>query len=144
MRWDKPEVVDPARYLSYPLKAGQHVGQSDPIQHDHWAFGGGRRICPGMHLAENSLFILCAKFLWAFDPRSPLNAQGVEQECVVTDDFYEPGTTTLPKPFRCRIIPRNETVVATFKREWEEAWANGFDLGDKHVDGRGIVIGDSE
>lgn len=141
-RWENPGVFDPARYLSYPLKAGQYVGQADPNKRDHWSFGGGRRICPGMHLAENSLFMLCAKFLWAFEPRPALNAQGVEEACAITDDSYEPGTTTLPKPFRCRLVPRNETVVDTFTREWAEARVAGFDLGNKHVDERGIVTGE--
>lgn len=30
-------------------------------------FGFGRRICPGMHLALNSLFINVSRLLWAFD-----------------------------------------------------------------------------
>ena len=95
-----------------------------------------------MHLAENSLSMLCAKFLWAFEPRPALTTQGAEETCAITDDSYEPGTTTLPKPFRCRSIPRNEIVVDTFKREWAEARVAGFDLGNKHVDERGIVTGE--
>ena len=141
-RWEKPEEFHPDRYLDYPLKAGQYVGQADPNRRDHWAFGGGRRICPGMHLAENSLFMLCAKFLWAFSPLPPLHKDTDKaQKFVVTDDMYESGTTTLPKPFRCRLVPRNNEVVATLKREWEDARVKGFDLGDKHVDERGIVTG---
>ncbi len=31
------------------------------------AFGFGRRICPGRHLAMNSTFIAVAALLWAFD-----------------------------------------------------------------------------
>lgn len=141
-RWPNSDKFDPSRYLDYPLKAGQYVGQADPETRDHWAFGGGRRICPGMHLAENSLFILCAKFLWAFDPRPPLGDNGKEETVVITEDLYESGTTTLPKPFRCRLVPRNNTVVRTLKAEWEQARKEGFDLGDKHVDERGIVVGD--
>jgi cytochrome P450 len=142
-RWDHPEKFDPDRYLSYNLKAGQYVGQSDPNKRDHWAFGGGRRICSGIHLAENSLFILAAKFLWAFTPRPPLNERAEEQAFVVTEDMYESVTTTIPKPFKCRLVPRNEVVVSTLKREWAEARVAGFDLGDKHVDERGIVVGEA-
>ncbi|KAK5459729.1 hypothetical protein LTS15_003858 [Exophiala xenobiotica] len=142
-RWTDADKFNPSRYLDYPLKAGQYVGQADPECRDHWSFGGGRRICPGMHLAENSLFILCAKFLWAFEPRPPLNDAGEEDKIVITEDHYESGTTTLPKPFRCRLIPRNDQIVETVKAEWEQARKEGFDLGDKHVDERGIVVGDA-
>ncbi|KXN86037.1 Fumitremorgin C synthase [Leucoagaricus sp. SymC.cos] len=36
-------------------------------------FGFGRRQCPGMHIATNSLFILISKILWAFDIRPCLD-----------------------------------------------------------------------
>lgn len=41
-------------------------------------FGFGRRICPGMHLASNSLFINIARLLWAFDILPVLNEDGKE------------------------------------------------------------------
>jgi hypothetical protein len=94
-----------------------------------------------MHLAENSLFILCAKFLWAYEPRPPLNGAGEGEKIVITDDHYKSGTTTLPKPCRCRLIPRNDEVVETLKVEWEQVRKERFDLGDKHVDERGVVVG---
>ena len=142
-RWSDPDKFDPSRYLSYPLKAGQYVGQANPDLRDHWSFGGGRRICPGMHLAENSLFMLCAKFLWAFEPKPPLDETGTEVIPDISDDAYEPGTTTLPKPFRCRLVPWNDTVVEVLKREWSEARVQGFELGNRRVDERGIVVGDA-
>jgi cytochrome P450 len=142
-RWAHPERFDPDRYEGYNLKAGQYVGQGDPSKRDHWSFGGGRRICPGMHLAENSLYILTANLLWAFTPQPPLDTPGKQEPFEVTDDMYESGTTTLPKPFKCRLIPRNETVLATLRAEWAQARKEGFDLGNKHVDEYGIVTGDA-
>jgi len=47
-----PHRFDPERFMEkrdYPGKWG------------HSAFGFGRRICPGMHLAENSIFINTAR-----------------------------------------------------------------------------------
>ena len=33
----------------------------------HIAFGGGKRICLGMHIADQGMFIIVAHLLWAFD-----------------------------------------------------------------------------
>ncbi len=57
-RWESPEAFDPSRYLAYPHKAGIYAASGDPNARDHFGFGAGRRICPGMHLAENSMFIM--------------------------------------------------------------------------------------
>ncbi|KAF8176779.1 hypothetical protein BJ912DRAFT_696503 [Pholiota molesta] len=34
--------------------------------HSNFYFGFGRRICPGMHVAQHSLFIIISRILWAF------------------------------------------------------------------------------
>ncbi|KAL1970665.1 hypothetical protein VTN77DRAFT_4309 [Rasamsonia byssochlamydoides] len=119
---------DPARYLAYPLKSGAYVGQDD---RDHWSFGAGRCICSGLHIAENSLFILFAKVLWAFYPRPPLDDNGVEIPVNTSDAAFESASVTVAKPYRCRLIPRKATVVATLQREWEEA--RQIRLGDHKV-----------
>jgi len=46
----------------YPLKSGISP-IPDPRTRDQFSFGAGRRICPGMHLTENSLFITLARIL---------------------------------------------------------------------------------
>lgn len=40
----------------------------------HTSFGHGRRICPGLHLAERSLAISIAQIFWAFDVKAVPNA----------------------------------------------------------------------
>lgn len=67
-RWkqDGGRYFDPSRSLAYPERAGIYAAMLDAYGRDHFAFGAGRRIYPGMHLAENSLFITIAKILWAF------------------------------------------------------------------------------
>jgi cytochrome P450 len=132
-----PESFDPARYLAYPSKSGAYVGQDD---RDHWSFGAGRRICSGLHVAENSLFILFAKVLWAFDPRPPLDDNGSEIPIDTADSAFENASVTVAKPYRCRLIPRNDTVIVTIQREWDEAQKHGYWLGDRKVDVNGVVI----
>ena len=50
---DAPQTFKPERWL----KPGAE-------QRRYHAFGYGRRICPGRHIAENSVFVVMAKVLW--------------------------------------------------------------------------------
>ena len=135
-----PHTFKPERYLSYPLRAGAYAAGADADRRDHFSFGAGRRICTGMHLAENSLFILVAKLLWAFTIRPPLDEQGTEMPVDMSDDAYEVGGNTLPKPFAARFIPRNAEVERVLKQEWENARREGFTLRNVKVDAEGVVV----
>jgi cytochrome P450 len=53
-----PRDFQPERFLD-----PNHT-EVDPA---HWAFGFGRRVCPGKALGENSVFILIATLLWSFE-----------------------------------------------------------------------------
>ncbi|EMD36301.1 hypothetical protein CERSUDRAFT_65977 [Gelatoporia subvermispora B] len=70
----------------------------DPAQ---WAFGFGRRACPGKHMGENSVFILIATILSVFDIAPPGDG-------VVKQDFTQ-HLIRCPKPFNCSILPRSPT-----------------------------------
>jgi cytochrome P450 len=140
-KWERPDAFDPSRYLSYPDKAGVYATSGDARGRDHFDFGGGRRICPGMHLAENSLFITVAKILWAFKIEPPLDADGNLQKMDLSDEAYEDGMNTLPKPFSVRFVPRNERRLDVLKKEWAQAKNDGFWLGSVKVDMKGMVAG---
>lgn len=79
-------------------------------------YGAGRRICPGMHLAERNMWRIAAKMLWAFEFSEPLDPM---TGAVVPLDphAYNPGILQAPLPFRVRITPRSEAHVAAIKRE---------------------------
>jgi len=57
------EHFDPARYLD--ASGNIAPGMSDTKEQGHFSFGFGRRICPGRHMADNTLFINIAVLLWA-------------------------------------------------------------------------------
>ena len=62
------EQFIPERFL--PLKdARQQAGLGHAQV--HYNFGIGRRECPGKHVADSSLYISIARFLWAFDFTGP-------------------------------------------------------------------------
>lgn len=58
--YPNPSQFDPERYIPAPSKEVQ-------IDPRTFSFGFGRRICPGLHLADASLFISVAMSLAVFD-----------------------------------------------------------------------------
>ncbi|OCH95899.1 cytochrome P450 [Obba rivulosa] len=67
----------------------------------HYAFGFGRRICPGKYLAEDELFLLIATILATFTMEQPAEGLPALKFNVKTNMSY-------PEPFPCRFTPRSE------------------------------------
>ncbi|THH18030.1 hypothetical protein EW146_g2895 [Bondarzewia mesenterica] len=65
-------------------------------------------ICPGMHLADASVYISCAMALAVLDITKAVE-NGVVVEPV---NEYTNGTISHPKPFKCSIKPRSEKASA--------------------------------
>ena len=70
-RYPRADQFIPERFLT---KDGTQIDPSvpDPVE----AFGYGRRICPGRHLADTAVFLAIAYSLWAFDISCPLDQYG--------------------------------------------------------------------
>jgi Cytochrome P450 len=82
-------------------------------------FGFGRRICPGMHLALDSIYINVVRMLWAFDISPGKGANGKNSYPGVWDftkDYF-----SRPVRFECEIRPRSEKVKECIGREWDSA-----------------------
>ncbi|KIJ40664.1 hypothetical protein M422DRAFT_173338 [Sphaerobolus stellatus SS14] len=73
------------------------------------AFGYGRRICPGRHMAENSLFIQIASMLQVFEISEPRDATGKERPLEYT---FSSGILSyvFPVNFQCSILPRSQST----------------------------------
>ncbi|KII84162.1 hypothetical protein PLICRDRAFT_46528 [Plicaturopsis crispa FD-325 SS-3] len=99
--YPEPFKFDPSRHIATPEKPAQR----DPR---HACFGFGRRICPGMHMAESSVWIVIATALAVFDISKAV-VDGVEITPVHENTT---GTISFPKPFKCTIKPRSEKAVA--------------------------------
>ncbi|KIJ67222.1 hypothetical protein HYDPIDRAFT_84550 [Hydnomerulius pinastri MD-312] len=88
------------------------IGESGELNDDTTAgiaFGFGRRICPGRHLADATLWIAMATLLTVFKFSKLMDEHGKEVD-------FEPqwisGLTTRPLPFPCAITPRKEGLDA--------------------------------
>ncbi|OAL07244.1 cytochrome P450 76C3 [Phaeosphaeriaceae sp. SRC1lsM3a] len=131
----EPERFNPDRFLNHPMGAG-HYAAGPASARDHWAFGAGRRICSGMHLAENSMFIVLAKMLWAFDILPPLDTEGKEVRVDTSDEAFDPeGSTTMAKVYKVRWKARSEEIRSVVEREASDARRDGYVL-------RGVKVGE--
>ncbi|KAK0475230.1 cytochrome P450 [Armillaria novae-zelandiae] len=73
------------------------------------AFGFGRRICPGRHLAYASVWITVASILAGFEITKAVDVDGMVIE---PNDKVRPGLVCMPEAFKCSIKPRSkETEV---------------------------------
>ncbi|KAL8718103.1 MAG: hypothetical protein Q9225_004725 [Loekoesia sp. 1 TL-2023] len=61
------DMFEPDRFRNHHLNSAASALHPDYLQRDHFNYGFGRRLCPGIHVAEQSLFIVISRVLWAFD-----------------------------------------------------------------------------
>ncbi|KAL4247551.1 cytochrome P450 monooxygenase [Abortiporus biennis] len=94
-----PHCFYPERYLPRP------AGNGEP--HPASMYGFGRRVCPGRHLADNSVWIVGATILASFDIIFAKDENGCD---IVPPEEFTSGLTSHPKPFRCNILPRSTVV----------------------------------
>ncbi|KAJ6564685.1 cytochrome P450 [Mycena capillaripes] len=115
--YDDPENFVPDRYLL--TENGTKLGVDGSALRHTYAFGFGRRLCPGLHLAQNSINLNTMNLLWAFDFKPALDANG---NPVAPDIWaYNKGAATIPKPFKCLITPRTSERARIIESEFLEA-----------------------
>ncbi|KAI8974507.1 cytochrome P450 [Trametes punicea] len=93
-----PESFNPDRFL---LDGQLNPNIRDPSD---FAFGFGRRICPGLNFAHVQLFITFASILHAFTISPPLDERGVPKTLKLKATNLG---VSHPEPFECRIEIRS-------------------------------------
>lgn len=122
-RWKDPECFDPTRYLDDPLTEAESMSQANADLRDHFTFGAGRRNCPGVHIAHNSLFINIARIFWAFNIRKSVDANG---NVIEPSAAAQPGFLLTPVKFACHFEPRSEKHVKVIEQAWADAQREGL------------------
>ena len=115
--WKDPQHFIPERFESYPGLASSYAASGEWDKRDHFGYGAGRRICPGIHLAERNLFIGVAKLLWAF-------RFGVKEGADINtsaETGLSQGFLHCVKEYGSSITLRSEAKRETISREFEEA-----------------------
>ncbi|EKM77487.1 hypothetical protein AGABI1DRAFT_43141 [Agaricus bisporus var. burnettii JB137-S8] len=102
--WPEPFEFLPERYL----------GPNPQPNPREFCFGFGRRICPGMYLAQAALAMTVAMTLAVFNVTNALDENGVP---IVPKHENTSGTISYPEPFKCKIEPRSERAASLIMEE---------------------------
>jgi len=117
---DFPEsdIFRPERFLDKERMARY------PGQFGHSAFGFGRRICPGMWLGQNSVWLNIARMMWAFNFSKAKDASGREIPVDYSPENFTSGFNSKPKEFQASITLRDEgrrrVIMEAFNNVKEE------------------------
>ncbi|KAH9044123.1 cytochrome P450-like protein, partial [Lactarius hengduanensis] len=93
--YPEPDAFKPERFLNQ-----DGTLRDDPVLMS--AFGYGKRICPGKHFADATLFIVVASVLSVFNVRRP------DPEGGSFSYSYTGSIVSRPNPFPCLVTPRDK------------------------------------
>jgi cytochrome P450 len=102
--YPNPEQFMPERYLNR-LPSGAWSTRGDVRDPRNFCFGFGRRICPGVHIAEQSLFAMVATVLHTLNIERSKDMRG--QQIVPQPDVCS-GLLSHPEPFEYGIKIRGD------------------------------------
>ncbi|RGP60202.1 hypothetical protein FSPOR_10791 [Fusarium sporotrichioides] len=111
-RYPEPEKFIPERFEGDVTSSQESAASPDVSKRDHFAFGAGRRICPGYHVADRSFAISIMRILWAFDitlkpgTKLPLNPQDFPGEMPGNPGLDLPVVLTVRSPERRAMIQK--------------------------------------
>ncbi|KIW33913.1 uncharacterized protein PV07_00727 [Cladophialophora immunda] len=104
-----PDRFSNHRKLANDYAVGPDWQGRDKAIH-HYGYGAGRRMCPGIHLAERSMWRVTAKLLWAFEfeelPDKPLDVNA-----------YTSSNLVRPLEYEVKVTPRSEQHRDVIRRE---------------------------
>ncbi|KAI0419652.1 cytochrome P450 [Xylaria grammica] len=114
-----PWRFEPMRYIYDQQTSIDAANNPDVTKRDHFVFGGGRRKCQGMHIADRSIFLAISRLLWAFEFNRATDPETGEEIIPDMNDISE-GMMALPNPFPLNIQPRSPGKAAVIQEKWAE------------------------
>ncbi|KAF8805683.1 putative cytochrome P450 monooxygenase [Phlegmacium glaucopus] len=108
--FEDPETFRPERFFDNTY--GTKPGVDTTSFRDNFAFGAGRRICPGERMGRRTTALNAMNLVWSFD-FSPLNRK--ESFDLGMDRYLSPGLELAPKPFVCDVKVRDNKRAAMIR-----------------------------
>ncbi|RXW11946.1 hypothetical protein EST38_g13909, partial [Candolleomyces aberdarensis] len=101
-----PGKFDPSRFMN---ASQTEINPDMPMGYE--TFGYGRRVCPGLHIGVESVWLMIVSVLAVFDVKSAVDGE------LEGNQFwkYTSGLLSHPYPFKLRIVPRNPDAEAMIR-----------------------------
>lgn len=112
-QYPDPEEFRPERFLRKDGKLNSNV--QDP---NVTAFSYGRRICPGCHFSDHSLYLVVICILATFNITPPLDQDGKPQKL---KPVMLSGLISHPTPFNCVIKPRSVAAADLIRQSLDKS-----------------------
>ncbi|KAG6860942.1 hypothetical protein C0995_005772 [Termitomyces sp. Mi166 len=112
-----PLTFNPDRFLQSTVSSS-----NENFTEGHFAFGFGRRVCPGRFLGSRSVWIGITRLLWAFNIGPGLDDAG--NPIPIDPDHCTSGVSSClpsnsePYPFAVSIVARSESHAKTIRNAW--------------------------
>ncbi|KAK3681758.1 cytochrome P450 [Podospora appendiculata] len=117
------EQFNPSRWLDPAYPTFRAPLTQYPNLAGHSQFGFGRRVCQGVPIVEQDLFLTMGGLAWAFDVRKRRDGSG--NEVPVHWNDYSPLLISKPARFAFDAVPRSEEKVSVMRELFEEAREEG-------------------
>ncbi|OCH93202.1 cytochrome P450 [Obba rivulosa] len=95
--YTESDVFRPERYIPSPSNP---IPDKDPRD---FTFGFGKRICPGLNLANAQVYMVISQILSVFEIKPSVDLSGREE---IPTPSYTCGIISTPEPFKCRLVAR--------------------------------------
>jgi len=116
MATDAERYADPLEFKPERWLSTSDIEKARGLQASDFAFGFGRRICPGQTWAENLLFIVVASVLTTFNIEKAIGEDG---KPIPPNEEYRPGFVRTLGPTKYKIIPRSQKMVSLIQNAAE-------------------------
>ncbi|KAM6490004.1 Cytochrome P450 [Amanita muscaria] len=110
-KYSNPDSFNPERFLN-----SDGTINDDTVS---YAFGFGRRFCPGRYMADKVVWLMIVAVLATFNISKAHDDTGNEID--IDPDAYTDGAISHPLPFKCSIIRRSEQAESLIQNASEVA-----------------------